>query len=111
MNAARLDQCLEVPTELVDPRHDRRRARIAEYADRLPRHVVGDAEQRIEILRAALARGDALENLGGPRRTFAALGALRTALVREEPRRARDELDQVLGVVDDRKSTRLNSSH
>src|SRR6266571_1947356 len=84
MHRSLLDQRFEIPAELVDARHDRRRARVAEHADRLACHVVGDTEQRVEVLRASLACRNALEDPGRPRGAFAALGALRTALVSEE---------------------------
>ena len=49
----------------------------------------------------AVAGDDALEDLRRPRRAFAALRALRAALVREEARGARDLLHEILRVVDD----------
>src|SRR5262245_60724998 len=87
-----LDQRFELTRELLQPRHDRRRARVAEYADGLPCHVVGDLEQRVQVLRGAFAGGDALEDLGRPGGPFATLRALRAALMGEEARRAGDEL-------------------
>src|SRR5690242_21827530 len=96
-----LDQRLEIISELLWPRDDRRRARLAQHADRLARHVVGDFQQRVEILCRAVAGGDALEDLRRPRRTFTTLCALRAALVREEARGARDEFHEILRVIDD----------
>src|SRR5262245_1954910 len=39
---------LELAAELLEARYDRRCARIAEHADRLATHVVGNGEQRVE---------------------------------------------------------------
>ena len=52
----------------------------------LPVMFSRDLEQRVEILRRALPAHDALEDRRRPRRAFAALRALRAALVREEAR-------------------------
>src|SRR3954467_8876998 len=90
-----LDQSLEIAAELLETRHHRRRARVAENADGLPCHVVGDLQQCIEVLGRAITGGNALQNLGRPCGSFAALRALRAALVREEARRPRDELDEI----------------
>src|SRR5512133_894634 len=101
-----LDQRLEVSAEFLDAGHDRRRARITQHADRLARHVFGDLQQRVQIFRSTVAGHDALEYLRGPRRALAALRALRTALVREETRRASDLLHEILGVVDENHAAR-----
>src|SRR3954469_14284168 len=55
------DVSLELVPELLDPRHARRRAGVAQHADCLPGHVLGDLEQRVEITHRALPRLDALE--------------------------------------------------
>src|SRR2546422_3418931 len=55
------------------------------HTDRLTGHVVGEVEQQIQVGRLPLPRQDPLENLRGPRGSYATLR--------------------------DRKSTRLNSSH
>src|SRR5207245_64398 len=47
---------LELTPELLDPRDDRRGARIAEYADRLAGHVLGEVEQELEVRRLPLSR-------------------------------------------------------
>ena len=49
MHRALLDERLKIRSELVDARHHRCRARVAEHTDRLAGHVVGDAEQRIQV--------------------------------------------------------------
>src|SRR5438874_273196 len=95
------DERLEITPELLQSGDNRRCARIAQDTDRLARHVVGDLEQRVEILGRAVARGDALENLRRPGRPFPALRALGATLVGKETRGAGDELDEVLRIVDD----------
>src|SRR4051812_1395638 len=57
-----LDQRLEVAAELLESRDHGRCTGIAEHTDRLARHVVGDLEQRVEVLRRPIADSDALEN-------------------------------------------------
>src|SRR6185312_14291126 len=96
-----LDQGFELRTELVDAGYNWNSTGIAEHADRLASHVVGDAEERIEIFVGALAIPDPLHDLGGPRGAFATLRALRTALVREESCCASDLLHHVLLIVED----------
>src|SRR4051794_22447846 len=101
MLLALLDQRFEISSEFLDARGHRSRARIAEYANGLARHVVADLEERVEIFRSSVAGNDPLEDLSAPGRALAALRALRAALMREEPRGARDELHQILRVVHD----------
>src|SRR5437879_4518016 len=72
---------LELASELLDPGDDGRGARVRQHADRLAGHVLREVEQQIQVGRLALSGEDALEDLGGPRRALAALGALRARLV------------------------------
>src|SRR5713101_4051893 len=58
------DVRLELALELPDPAHDRRRARVRQHADRLPRHVVGEVEQQVEVLHGALLL-DLADNMTG----------------------------------------------
>src|SRR5689334_16797884 len=70
------DVVLEFTAELLDAGDDGRRAGVGEHADGLPRHVLREVEQKIEVRRLALAREDPLEDLGRPSGAFAALRAL-----------------------------------
>src|SRR6266545_620979 len=72
---------IELRPELLDPAHDRRGAAVAQHADGLPGHLVGEVEQEIEILGLSLAAEDPLQDPRGPRGALAALGALGAALV------------------------------
>src|SRR5215207_1249243 len=94
------DVRLELVTEFRDPGHDGRGAGVAEHADRLARHLLGDLEQGVEITHRSLPCLDAFEDLGRPRRAFAALRALRAALVGVEAREARDLTHHALRVVE-----------
>src|SRR5439155_7940257 len=78
------DVILELVAELLDPRHDGRGAGVAQHANRLPGHVVRQVEQQIEVGHLPLPHEDPLEDLGGPRRSLAALRALRARPVRVE---------------------------
>src|SRR5215212_754365 len=78
------DVRLELVPELLDPAHDRGRAGVAQHADRLPRHVLRELEERVEVFHRAVAGLDPLHDLRDPRRALAALRALRAALVGEE---------------------------
>src|SRR5689334_6043602 len=80
----------EFGSELLDPADHRRGARVAQHTDGRAGHVLRQVEQQLKVFLLALPRQDALENLGGPRRAFAALGALGTALVGVEPRQPPD---------------------
>src|SRR5678815_5631567 len=91
-----LDQRLEIFAELLEPRDNRRGARVAQHADRLARHVLGNLEQRVEVFRRSLAFHDPLEDLRRPRGAFTTLRALRAALVSEEASGAGDLLHEVL---------------
>src|SRR5437879_2476767 len=93
------DVVLEFTAELLDAGDDGRRAGVGEHADRLPRHVLREVEQEIEVCRLPLPRKDPLEDLGGPRGAFAALGALGARLVRVEAREPHDLVDHVGGII------------
>src|SRR5215207_805926 len=41
--------CFELVAPLLDARHDRHRARVAEHADGFAGHVLADLEQRVEV--------------------------------------------------------------
>src|SRR5678815_3731724 len=75
---------IELGAEFLDAAHHRGRARVAQHADGLARHLLGQVEQEVEVARLALPGDDALEHARRPRRSFAALRALRTRLVRIE---------------------------
>src|SRR2546423_7675364 len=100
-----LDQAFEIATELLQARHDRCRTRVAQDTDRLARHVVGDLEQRIEVLGGTIANGDPLENFRCPSGALATLPALRAALMREETRCSGNEPHEVLLVIDNDDAT------
>src|SRR5206468_12807884 len=68
--------CLKFSSELLDPAHDRSRARVGQHADSLARHVLRQVEQQVEILGLSLPRQNALHDLGRPRGAFPTLGAL-----------------------------------
>src|ERR671916_2137851 len=93
------DVRLELVAELLDPAHDRRRARVAQHADGLARHVLRELEERVEVLHRPLARLDALHDLRDPRGALAALGTLGAALVGEEARYPGDVPYHALPVV------------
>src|SRR5687767_7821183 len=69
------DVGLELGAELLDAAHHRRGAGVAQHADRLAGHVFREVQQQLEVLLPALARQNPLEDPGGPRGAFAALGA------------------------------------
>src|SRR3990170_4950362 len=79
-----LDIRFELLPELLDSAHDRSGAGIAQDADRLAGHVVGEVEQQLEVLLLTLPRQDPLQNANRPGGTLPALGALRTGFVRVE---------------------------
>src|SRR6185503_18671489 len=99
--AERTPLALDVRLELVAPflnaGRDRDRARVRQHADRLASHVVADLEERVEVGQRALPRFDPLHDLRRPGCPFAALCALRAALVSVEPRQPRNLLDHALG--------------
>src|SRR3954467_6678329 len=80
-----LDIRLELVAELLDPAHDRRGAGIAQNADGLAGHVVGQIQQELEMLLLSLPRQNPLENPDRPGGAFPALGALGAGLVGVEP--------------------------
>src|SRR5437867_6679269 len=90
----------EFASEFLDPTHDGCRARVRQHADRLPRHVLGEIEEEVEVFGLALPRQDPLHDLGGPRRALAALRALRARLMRIETGEAHDLIDHVGRVVE-----------
>ena len=92
---------LELAAELLDPAYDRRGAGIAEHADRLARHVLGQVEQQLEVFLLPLPRQDPLQDAGGPRGAFSALRALGAGLVGVEPGQPPDLVDHVGAVVHD----------
>src|SRR4051812_42638729 len=100
MESATLNQGFEFTAELLDPRDHRHSAGVAEHADGLPGHLIGDVEESVQIFGRSLTIPDALEDLGRPRRTFAALRALRTALVGEEAGDPRDHCHHRRAAVD-----------
>src|SRR5437660_6023052 len=100
MEPASLNQGLELATEFLDPGDNRDCARIAQNADRFSSHLLGDVEECIQILHRSFAVTDALEYFRRPGCSFAALCALRTALVREKARNACDDRHHRLRVVD-----------
>src|SRR6266702_3322429 len=94
------DVVLELIPELLDPRDHRCRARVREHADRLAGHVLRQIEQQVEVLRLALARENALEDLRGPGGALATLRTLGARLVRVEARQPHDLVDHVRRVVE-----------
>src|SRR4051812_42350050 len=74
------DVGLELGAELLDSAHDRSGAGVAQHADRLAGHVLGEVEQELEVFLLALPGENPLEDPGGPRRAFPALSALRAGL-------------------------------
>src|SRR6476646_6682398 len=60
--ASALDVRLELLAELLNSAHDRRRAGVAEDADRLAGHVVRQIEQQLEMFLFTLAGQNPLQN-------------------------------------------------
>src|SRR3989440_9010678 len=88
--ASSRDVVFELVPELLDAGDDGRGARVRQHADRLAGHVLGEVEQQVQGGRLALARENALEDLGGPRPALAALRALRARLLGAEARQPHD---------------------
>src|SRR2546423_7224793 len=66
VETAALNEGLEFAAELLDAGDDRDRTRIAQHADGLPRHLLGDVEQGVEVFYGSFAVPDTLEDLGRP---------------------------------------------
>src|SRR5260370_22676664 len=85
---------LEVRAELREEPEHRPRRGVAERADRVAGDAVRDRREQLEIVRLAVAVGDAPRDLLEPAGALAARRALPARLVREElhdpPRRLRD---------------------
>src|SRR5207249_1021078 len=94
------DIVFEFLLELLDSGHDWGGAGIRQHTDRLTGHVVGEVEQQIQVGRLPLPRQDPLENLRGPRGSFATLRALGARLVRVEPGQSHDLVDHVGRIVE-----------
>src|SRR5262245_59971578 len=77
---------LEVVAEVAQHALHRPGRGVGEGADRLALHLRRDAEQHREVLGAALAALDALDDLVHPAGALTALRALPARLVAEEPR-------------------------
>src|SRR2546423_14564203 len=100
MKSPALNQRLELIAELLDSGDDGYRARIAQHANGFPRHLLGDVEQCVEIFHRPFPVADSFEDLGRPRSSFAALSALRAALVSEEASNSRDHRHHRLRIID-----------
>src|SRR3546814_2719327 len=96
--AALVDAPLDFRAEVADEALDRQGRRVAKRADRVAFHLTGHFLKQVDLVKLRVDGAKPLHHPPHPARAFAAGRALATALLLVE-------------IAEDRKSTRLNSSH
>src|SRR5579859_5940674 len=100
-----LDMIFEFFAEEADAADNGAGGRIAEGAEGLSADVIANIDQQIDILLAALAMLQALQNLGQPVGSFAARRAFATGLVAVELTHAQDSPNDAGVLVDNDQAT------
>src|SRR5512135_383061 len=96
-----LDVVLELVPEMPDETLHGPRRRVAERADGVALDVVGDADQHVDVFRAALPCQDPLERAVEPAGALAARRALPARFRPVEPRQPLEDAHHVGGLVHD----------
>src|SRR4051812_41065723 len=96
-----MNQRLELRAEFLDAGNDWHCTRIAQHANSGSCHVVGNRKKGVEIFHRSLTVANPLDNLRCPCCTFAALGALAAALMREESSEPGNDAHHRLLFIDD----------